>query len=100
MSGTDNSETLYTLVDGLTGDVAGWVTLAPLPTLTALLELYEMSVAEFVRSLRAEEIEEVVMLRPEVEMMSSSLLDEGVLEDTKKALRRSLKSPMILTNFW
>ena len=86
MSEIDNSETLYTLVDGLTGDVAGGVTLAPFSTLSALLELDEMSVAEFGRSLRAEEIEEVVMIRPEEQLRSSSLLDEAVLEDTKKAL--------------
>ena len=31
VSGTDNHETLYTLVDGLTGDVVDGVTLAPFP---------------------------------------------------------------------
>ena len=47
-----------------------------------MLEIEEMSVADFGRSLRAEEIEDVVMLRHEEELRSSSLLNEAVLEDT------------------
>lgn len=62
MSGLDSSETLYTLVDGLTGEVAGGINLAPLPNASALLELDEMSFAEFGTSLRAEEFEETVVI--------------------------------------
>ena len=90
---------------GLTGEVAGGVRLVPLPNLSALLELDEMSFAEFGKSLRAEEFQETVMIRPVEELRSSSLLDEAVLEDTKKVLSaRSgsaiLKDPRIRTTLW
>ena len=55
-----------------------------------------MTVAEFGRSLRAEEIEEVVMLLPEEELRSSSLLYEVALDDTKKVLS-ALNGLAILT---
>ncbi|GMF61137.1 unnamed protein product [Phytophthora fragariaefolia] len=59
VSGTalHDSEQLYTLVNGVTGDVDGDVILGA-----------------------------VVVIRPEEELISSSLLDEAVLEDAKKAL--------------
>ena len=71
VSSTENSETLYTLVDGLTEDVADGVTLFTFPSLSALLELEEMFVAEFGRRLQAGEIKEVVMLRPKDKLRSS-----------------------------
>ena len=46
----------------------------------------ELSLAELGNALKAGEIAEVVVLRPEDELNSSSLLDEAVLEDTKQAL--------------
>ena len=58
----------------------------PLPNLSALLDLDEMSFDAFGKSLRAEEFEETVMIRPVKELRSSSLLDEAILEDTKKVL--------------
>ncbi|KAE9335693.1 hypothetical protein PF008_g13369 [Phytophthora fragariae] len=45
-----------------------------------------MSVAEFGEALKAGDLAEVVMIRPEEELNSSSLLDEAVLEESKQAL--------------
>ncbi|GMF49457.1 unnamed protein product [Phytophthora fragariaefolia] len=81
-----DSEQLYTLVNGVTGDVDGDVTLGEVPTLAALLELDEMSIDEFGEALLTGELVEVVVIRPEDELNSSSLLDEALLEDAKKAL--------------
>ncbi|KAE9020813.1 hypothetical protein PR002_g12438 [Phytophthora rubi] len=82
----DCGEQLYTLVNGVTGDVDSDIGLDPLPSLNALLELEEMPVADFGEALKAGDLAEVVMIRPEDELNSSSLLDEAVLEDTKQAL--------------
>ncbi|KAE9253880.1 hypothetical protein PF004_g1280 [Phytophthora fragariae] len=82
----DCGDQLYTLVNGVTGDVDGDISLDPLPSLDALLELEEMSVADFGEALKAGDLTEVVMIRPEDELNPSSLLDEAVLEDTKQAL--------------
>ncbi|GMG18399.1 unnamed protein product [Phytophthora fragariaefolia] len=88
VSGTalHNSEQLYTLVNGVTGDVDGDVNLGTVPTLAALLELDEMSFDDFGEALQAGELAEVVVIRPEEELNSSSPLDEAGLEDAKKAL--------------
>ncbi|KAG3241218.1 hypothetical protein PI124_g13920 [Phytophthora idaei] len=45
-----------------------------------------MSNSEFGESLKADDLAEVVVIRPEAELNSSSVVDEAVLEDTKKAL--------------
>ena len=79
-SHSDNSDTLYTLVNGVTGQVEGNVSLETLPSLDALCELDEMSDGEFSQALKA------VVIRPDVELNSSSLMDVSVLEDTKAAL--------------
>lgn len=82
----DNSETLYTLVNGLTGDVEGDINLGTVPSLNALLELDEMSVDEFGKLLKVGDFSELMVIRPDSELNSSSLMDESVLEDTKSAL--------------
>ncbi|CAH0518847.1 unnamed protein product [Peronospora belbahrii] len=53
---------------------------------SALLELDELSFAEIGIALQAGAIAEVVAIRPEEELNSSSLLDKAAFEDTKKAL--------------
>ncbi|GMG17590.1 unnamed protein product [Phytophthora fragariaefolia] len=53
-----DSEQLYTLVNGVTGDVDGDVNLGAVPTLAALLELNEMSFDEFGEALQASELAE------------------------------------------
>ncbi|KAG3081449.1 hypothetical protein PI125_g20176 [Phytophthora idaei] len=82
----DCSAQLYTLVNGVTGEVDGDISLGSLPAVNALLELDKMSIAEFGEALKAGDLAEVVVIRPEEELNSSSVVDEAVLEDTKKAL--------------
>ena len=83
ISPSDNSEMLYTLVNGLTGDVDGNISLEAVPAGDALLELDEMSVDEFSQALKAGDLTEVVVIRPDDELNSSSLMDESVIEKTK-----------------
>ncbi|KAG2885888.1 hypothetical protein PC119_g18803 [Phytophthora cactorum] len=45
-----------------------------------------MSIAVFGEALKAGDLAEVVVIRPEEELNPSSVMDEAVLEDTKKAL--------------
>ena len=85
ISPSDNSEMLYTLVNGLTGDVDGNISLEAVPAGDALLELDEMSVDEFSQALKAGDLTEVVVTRLDDELNSSSLMDESVIEDTKSA---------------
>ncbi|KAG2783646.1 hypothetical protein PC129_g19881 [Phytophthora cactorum] len=45
-----------------------------------------MSIADFDEALKAGGLAEVVVIRPEEELNTLSVVDEAVLEDTKKAL--------------
>ena len=86
MSQDGIDERFYTLVNGVTGSVDGSTSLAAIPSLSALLELEEMSFDEFGQSLKSGDLYELVVIRPSFELNSSSLLDESVLEDTKAVL--------------
>ena len=86
MSQSDASEQLQTIVNVLTVSVDGHVGPMALPSLNALLELDGMSYFEFGNASKAGDLSEVVVIRPDVELNSSSLLDESVIEDTKAAL--------------
>ena len=73
-------------MNGITGNFEGTIRLAAIPPLPALLELDKMSLDECGRALKAGDLSEIVVLQPVVELNSSSLLDEAVLEKTKAAL--------------
>ena len=86
MSRSDNSVTLYTLVNGVTGQVERNVSMEILPSLGTLCELDEMCDGEFIQALKAGDLSKLVVIRPDVELNSSSLMDESVLEDTNASL--------------
>ncbi|POM81140.1 LOW QUALITY PROTEIN: Hypothetical protein PHPALM_929 [Phytophthora palmivora] len=73
----DCSEQLYTLVNGVTGEVDGDISLSDLPT---------NSVAELGNDLKAGNLAGVALIRPAEELNSSSRVDEAVLEDMKQPL--------------
>ncbi|KAI9988522.1 hypothetical protein PInf_021953 [Phytophthora infestans] len=81
----DCCEQLYTLVNGVTGEVEDDISLDTLTAADALLVLDDMSIAELGEALKAGTLAEVVLLGSEEELNSSSV-DDAVLEDTKKAL--------------
>ena len=56
---SDNSDTLYTLFNGVTGHVEKNVSLETLPSLDALCELDEMSEGEFSQALKAGDLSEL-----------------------------------------
>ena len=83
MSLSDTSDQSYTFFDDLTGHVDDEVGLAAFPSVTSLLELDEMSVDDFSHALKASNLSDMVVLRPDIELNPSSLLNEMVLESTK-----------------
>ena len=105
MSLSGTSDQLYTLGDGVTGHVNGEVCLAALLSLKSLLELDEMSVDEFSQASKSGYSSDMVVLGPDNELNSSSLLDDTVIDSTKAALSaRSessfLKNPSIPFTLW
>ncbi|KAG3066693.1 hypothetical protein PC122_g17669 [Phytophthora cactorum] len=90
-------EECYHIFDGMTGrpvKTAG-IHLEPLPEVSELLNLEEMAVDDFLADLKAGEIAEVMLLKPETtpeELNSSSVLDEDGLEEMKKQREARLGS--------
>ncbi|KAE9311155.1 hypothetical protein PR003_g20083 [Phytophthora rubi] len=76
--------------DVFTGEPKVGEVLTPLPTVAELLELEELSDVEFMVSLKAGELAEVVLLcqeRSSLELNSSSVTDPEVLEDERTSKR-------------
>ncbi|KAE8959202.1 hypothetical protein PR003_g29403 [Phytophthora rubi] len=85
--------------DVFTGEPKVGEVLTPLPTVAELLELEELSYVEFMGSLKAGELAEVVLLRPEdssLELNSSSAMDPEVLEDGRTSKRQTRYGAAIL----
>ncbi|GMF63462.1 unnamed protein product [Phytophthora fragariaefolia] len=86
-------------LDVFTGEPKVGEVLTPLPTVAELLELEELSYVEFLDSLKAGELAEVVLLRSEdgsLEVNSSSVMDSEVLEDARTSRRQSRYGAVIL----
>ncbi|KAE8960908.1 hypothetical protein PR001_g30219, partial [Phytophthora rubi] len=85
--------------DVFTGESKVREVLTQLPTVAELLELEELSYVEFMDSLKAGELAEVVLLRPEgssLELNSSSVMDPEVLEDERTSKRQTRYGAAIL----
>ncbi|KAG3174290.1 hypothetical protein PC128_g18089 [Phytophthora cactorum] len=79
---------------------AAGIHLEPLPEVSELLNLEEMAVDDFLADLKAGEIAEVMLLKPETtpeELNSFSVLDEDVLEEMKKRREARLGSEVLKT---
>ena len=77
---------LYTLIKDVAGHFDGNISLETLPSVDTLFELDKMSDGELIQDLKAGELSELVVIRPNVRLNSSSLLDDSVIEDTKATL--------------
>ncbi|KAG2837208.1 hypothetical protein PC129_g22407 [Phytophthora cactorum] len=93
-------EECYHIFAGMTGRPvkAAGIHLEPLPEVSELLNLEEMAVDDFLVDLKAGEIAEVMLLKPETtpeELNSSSVLDEDVLEEMKKRREARLCSEVL-----
>ncbi|GMF19383.1 unnamed protein product [Phytophthora fragariaefolia] len=85
--------------DAFTGEPKVGEALTPLPTVAELLELEELSYVEVLDSLKAEELAEVVLLRPEggaMEFNSSSVMASEVLEADRPSRRQTRYGAAIL----
>ncbi|KAE8895600.1 hypothetical protein PF003_g20017 [Phytophthora fragariae] len=85
--------------DVFTGEPKVGEVLTPLPTIAELLELEELSYVEFMDSLKAGELAEVVLVRPEgssLELNTSSVMDPEVLEDERTSKRQMRYGAAIL----
>ncbi|KAE9217725.1 hypothetical protein PF004_g14070 [Phytophthora fragariae] len=85
--------------DVFTGELKVGEVLTPLPTVAELLELEELSYVEFMDSLKAGELAEVVLLRPEgssLELNSLSVMNPEVLEDERTAKRQTQYGAAVL----
>ncbi|OWZ09568.1 reverse transcriptase [Phytophthora megakarya] len=72
-------------MNGVTGEVDGNTSLNNLLLCNTLLELDDMSMTVLGDALKADDLAEVVMIRPEEQLNSSWVVDKAVLEDTTKA---------------
>ncbi|POM69944.1 Pol protein [Phytophthora palmivora] len=93
-------EEQYHVFDGVSGRQvkAGAVHLEALPELSALLNLEELSMKDFLAELKAGEIAEMVLLKPETspeDLNSSSVMDEDVLEGFTKQRATRLGSEIL-----
>ncbi|CEG46061.1 reverse transcriptase [Plasmopara halstedii] len=79
----------------MTGLEDGDVALEAISAVDALIELDSMSFEEFGGALKAGNLAEVVIIRPNEEIYSSSLLIEAVVVDTKRLLNARM-GPSIL----
>ncbi|GMF21613.1 unnamed protein product [Phytophthora fragariaefolia] len=87
------------VIDAFTGEPKVGEALTPSPTVAELLELEELSYVEFLDTLKAGELAEVVLLRPEggsLELNSSSVMDSEVLEDERTSRRQTRYGAAIL----
>ncbi|GMF26394.1 unnamed protein product [Phytophthora fragariaefolia] len=87
------------VLDVFKGEPKVGAVLTPLPTVAELLELEELSYVEVLDSLKAGELAEVVLLRPEggsLELNSSSVMDSEVLEDERTSRRQTRYGAAIL----
>ncbi|GMG15180.1 unnamed protein product [Phytophthora fragariaefolia] len=87
------------VVDVFTGEPKVGEAPIPLPTVAGLLELEELFYVEVLDSLKAGELAEVVLLRPEggaLELNSSSVMDSEILEDERTSRRQTRYGAAIL----
>ena len=87
------------VVDMLSGERTTGIPLSPLPTMAEVLELEELSHAEFLNSLKGGELEDLAVIHQAdsaSELNSSSVMDPDVLEADKIAERQRRYGAAIL----
>jgi hypothetical protein len=86
------------VVDAVTGERKTQV-LTPVPTLSELLELEELSYVEFLDALKAGELEDLALIRREheaVDLNSSSVMDPDVVDEERVSKRQRRYGAAIL----